>query len=147
MIFTRDTRPATRWRGTVVESTTTPSTRKRTRTSVLLGSKWTSEAPRSHRVGDHRVHELDHRRLVGGLAQLDHLGGRLLGLVLDLLHRLLQLRQLADQRVDVRRRGDRAAHVVAGAPSRMSSSASTFAGSAIATSSVRRSAKAIGTAR
>ena len=46
MILIRDTRPDVRWRGTVVESNTTPSTRKRTRMSVARGSKWMSEAPR-----------------------------------------------------------------------------------------------------
>ncbi len=47
MIFTRDTRPATIPRGTVVVSLTTPSTRKRTRIDLSSGSKWMSEAPRS----------------------------------------------------------------------------------------------------
>ena len=46
MILIRETSPATRCRGTVVESDTTPSTRKRTRMSPPRGSKWMSEAPR-----------------------------------------------------------------------------------------------------
>ena len=46
MILMREISPEMRWRGTVVESNTTPSTRKRTRMSWSLGSKWTSETPR-----------------------------------------------------------------------------------------------------
>ena len=45
MIFTRDTTPATMRRGIVVLSLSTPSTRKRTRISRPSGSKWRSEAP------------------------------------------------------------------------------------------------------
>ena len=74
MILMREISPEIRWRGTVVESNTTPSTRKRTRMSWPLGSKWTSDTPAAHGVGDHGVHELHDRRLVGRLAQLDHLG-------------------------------------------------------------------------
>ena len=68
----------------------------------------------AHGVGDHRVDELDDRRLVGLVAQLDHLGGARVGLLLELLDRVAEARQLADQRVDVLGRGDRAAHLVAG---------------------------------
>ena len=46
MILMREISPEIRWRGTVVESNTTPSTRKRTRMSWSLGSKWTSDTPR-----------------------------------------------------------------------------------------------------
>ena len=46
MILMRETSPNISWRGTVVESNTTPSTRKRTRMSPARGSKWMSEAPR-----------------------------------------------------------------------------------------------------
>ena len=37
------------------------------------GSKWMSEAPLLDRLGDDRVDELDDRRVVGRLAQLDDL--------------------------------------------------------------------------
>ena len=47
MILIRDTSPEARRRGTVAESTTTPSIRKRTRMSPSRGSKWMSEAPRA----------------------------------------------------------------------------------------------------
>ncbi len=104
MIFTRDTRPATRCarHGRGVDHDAVDA--KAHAHVGAAGLEVDVGGAAAHRVGDHRVHQLDHRRLVGGLAQLDHLGGRLLGLLLDLLHRLLQLRQLADQRVDVRGR-------------------------------------------
>ena len=60
--------------GIVAASCSTPSTRKRTRSSRPSGSKWMSEAPCSTRLGDDRVDELDDRRVVGGLAQVDDLG-------------------------------------------------------------------------
>jgi hypothetical protein len=63
-------------------------------------------------VGDHGVHELHDRRLVGRLAQLDHLG--LVVVLLDLVDGALERAQLVDQRVDVLGRGDSAAHVVPG---------------------------------
>ncbi len=47
MIFTRETTPATIRRGIEVVSESTPSTRKRTRMSRPSGSKWMSEAPSS----------------------------------------------------------------------------------------------------
>ena len=47
MILTRETTPAAILRGTVVMSWSTPSTRKRTRTSRPSGARWMSEAPRS----------------------------------------------------------------------------------------------------
>ena len=46
MILMRDTTPGIMRRGTVVDSDTTPSTRKRTRISRSSVSKWMSEAPR-----------------------------------------------------------------------------------------------------
>ena len=46
MSLMRETNAATRFFGTVVESNTTPSTRKRTRKLPRRGSKWMSEAPR-----------------------------------------------------------------------------------------------------
>ena len=71
MIFTRETTPATIRRGIVVVSLSTPSMRKRTRMSfVSPGSKWMSDAPSSTACGDHRVDELDDRRVLGGLADL-----------------------------------------------------------------------------
>ena len=71
-----------------------------------------SEAPPANGVGDHGVHELHDGRLVGGLAQLDHLG--LVLLVVQLVHGPLERPELLDQRGDVLRRGDGAAHFVAG---------------------------------
>ena len=47
MILMREITPGTMRRGTVVESASTPSTRKRTCMSRSAGSKWMSEAPRS----------------------------------------------------------------------------------------------------
>ena len=47
MIFTRLMTPGTIRRGTVAESWRTPSTRKRTRSSLPSGARCTSEAPRS----------------------------------------------------------------------------------------------------
>jgi hypothetical protein len=55
-----------------------------------------------HGVGDDRVDELYDRRLIGRLAQLDHLGrGLLLGVLVDLLDRLLERREAGDQRLNV----------------------------------------------
>ncbi len=65
----------------------------------------------THRIGDHRVHELHHRRVVRGLAQLDDLG--LLLDVVDLVDRARERSEVLDQRVDVLGRGDRSAHLVA----------------------------------
>ncbi len=45
MIFTRLMTPETMRRGTVAESWRTPSMRKRTRSSLPSGERWTSEAP------------------------------------------------------------------------------------------------------
>ena len=47
MIFTRETTPAVMRLGIVVVSRSTPSTRKRTRMSRPSGSKWMSDAPSS----------------------------------------------------------------------------------------------------
>ena len=47
MILMRETTPATIRCGTVVETDSTPSMRKRTRRARPSGSKWMSEAPRS----------------------------------------------------------------------------------------------------
>ncbi len=46
MILIREISPVASRFGTVAESTTTPSTRKRTRRSPPLGSRWMSEVPR-----------------------------------------------------------------------------------------------------
>ena len=59
------------------------------------------------RLGDDRVHELDDRRVLGGLAQVDDLGGAGLVLLLDrLLDGVIEAVQLGDQRGDVLARGD-----------------------------------------
>ena len=71
---------------------------------------------RLHRLGDDLVDELDDRRLVAALAQLDDLGGAGRRLLLELggLDDVVQARQAADQLDDVLARGDGRPHVVAG---------------------------------
>ena len=70
------------------------------------------------RLRDDLVDQLDDRRVVGGLAQVDDLGGVALFLLLDLAVLLgddvLEPVQARDQVGDVLRRGDRDAHLVAG---------------------------------
>jgi hypothetical protein len=61
------------------------------------------------------VHELDHGCLVGGLTQLDHLGGdALVGLLPDLLHLVAERGEPGDEGLDVLGRGHRPAHLVVG---------------------------------
>ena len=110
MILIRETRPETRWRGTVVESNTTPSTRKRTRMSLARGSKWMSEAPRrtasaitawtSFTTG---ASSADSRSSMTSASTS----------LLDLVDRARERSEVLDQGVDVLGRGDRAAHLVA----------------------------------
>ena len=117
MIFTRETTPEIIRFGTRAASYSTPSTRKRTRISPSSGSKWMSEAPSLDRLAEDRVDELDHRRVVGRLAQLGDLAALAL-VVLLLVDRLgdraLERVQAADQRVDVVLGGDRDAAVEPG---------------------------------
>ena len=112
MILMREISPEIRCRGTVVESNTTPSTRKRTRMSWPLGSKWTSDTPRrtasaitactSFTIG---ASSADSRSSITSASYV---------LLLDLGDGAGERAELLDQRVDVLRRGDRAAHLVAG---------------------------------
>ena len=98
----------------MVESITTPSMRKRTRMSPWRGSKWMSEAPR---VTASAITVCT--SLTTGASSADSrssmtwAGVLLLGLV-DLLHRLVEARELADHGLDVLGGGHRAAHLVAG---------------------------------
>ena len=73
MIFTRETTPAAMRRGTVVMSCSTPSTRKRTRSSRPSGERCTSDAPALDGLGDDLVDELDDGGVFGGLVQGDDL--------------------------------------------------------------------------
>ena len=67
------------------------------------------------RLGDDRVHQLDDRRVLGGLAQVDDLGGIVLVLLLDgLLDRVVEAIELGDERRDVLARGDRGADLETG---------------------------------
>ena len=115
MILMRETTPATIRLGTVVASVSTPSTRIRTRISrpaaldLRLGLEVDVGGAALGRLGDDRVHELDHRRVVGGLAQVDdlHRSGAVVVLLDRLLDRVLEAVHARDQRGDVLGRGDR----------------------------------------
>ena len=109
MILMRETTPETIRFGTRAASCRTPSTRKRTRISSSSGSKWMSDAPSVDRLAEDRVDELDHRRVVGGLAQLGDVAelGLLLVLVDRLGDRALERVEAPDQRLDVLAGGDR----------------------------------------
>ena len=76
MIFTRLMTPETMRRGTVAESWRTPSMRKRTRSSLPVGREVDVGGALLDGLGDDPVDELDDRRVVGGLAQVDDLGAR-----------------------------------------------------------------------
>ena len=114
MIFTRETVPATMRRGMWVLSRSTPSTRKRTRMSRPSRLEVDVRGAVLDTLGDDRVHELDHGRVVRGLADL----GDLVDLVLALLHRgghgVVELAHAADQAVDVLDPGDHGQNLVAG---------------------------------
>ena len=107
----RDEAGRCRWRGTVVESNTTPSTRKRTRMSCPRGSKWMSEAPRrtasaitsctSFTTG---ASSADSRSSITSASYSSSSSSCT----------ALESAELLDQRVDVLGRRDRAAHLVAG---------------------------------
>ena len=108
MILMRETTPATIRFGTVVASVSTPSMRIRTRTRssarrVGLGLEVDVGGAALGGLGDDRVDELDDRRVVGGLAQVDdllELGAR--RVLLDRLgDRVLEAVHARDQRVDV----------------------------------------------
>ena len=67
MILMREmTRRATMRRGTVAASLSTPSTRKRTRISLLVGLEVDVRGAALDRLGDDLVDELDDRRVVAG---------------------------------------------------------------------------------
>ena len=85
------------------------------------------------RLGDDRVDELDHRRVVRGLADLGDLGELLLALLDGRGDRVVEPAHAPDQALDVVRRGHHRPHLVPVISFR-SSSASTFDGSDIATS-------------
>ena len=112
MILIRDTRPeieVARHGGRVEHHAVDPAAHPHL---VRIGLEVDVGGAAAHRVRDHRVHELHDRRVVGRLAQLDHL--RLDLVVLDLVDRALERPEVLDQRVDVLRRGDGAADLEAG---------------------------------
>ena len=74
MILMREITPLTMRRGTVVASLRTPSTRKRTRMLGPVGLEVDVGGAALDRLGDDLVDELDDRRVVGRLAQVDDLG-------------------------------------------------------------------------
>ena len=98
MILTRDTRPATIARATVVESLTTPSMRKRTFIPPGRGSKWMSEAPRSTASAT-----IEWTSLTTGASSADSRSSMTSasGCSLELLDAVAQPRQPAEQHVDV----------------------------------------------
>ena len=115
MILMREITPGTICLGTVVASVSTPSTRIRTRISraapaarVGLGLVVDVRGAAFGGLRDDRVHELDDRRVVGGLAQVDDLlVGRARLVLLDrLLDGVLEAIHAHDQRGDVLGRGD-----------------------------------------
>ena len=123
MILMRETTPGTIFLGTVVASVSTPSTRIRTRISrarppgrVGLGLVVDVGGAALGRLRDDRVHELDDRRVVGGLAQVDDLleGRARLALLDRLGDRVLEAVHAHDQRDDVLRGGDRRPDVEVG---------------------------------
>ena len=115
MIFTRLMTPLTMRRGTVAESMSTPSMRKRTRSSLAVGRQVHVRRALLDGLGDDPVDELDDRRVLGRVEQLDDLGAALL-LLLEAgrLDDVVQAREARDERGDVLARGDRRAHLVAG---------------------------------
>ena len=112
MIFTRETSPATCWRGTVVESYTTPSMRKRTRMSLARGSKWMSEAPR--RTASAITEWTSLTTGASSAWSRSSMTSASSSSSSTSSTASPSVRELADQRVDVLGRGDRAAHLVAG---------------------------------
>ncbi len=114
MIFTRETTPAAIRRGTVVMSCSTPSMRKRTRTSLPSGAKWMSLAPALDRLADDLVDELDDGRVFGALVQRDDLAVLLLLQLLGRADDVFEPVQARDQRGDVVGRGNPDAHLVPG---------------------------------
>ena len=70
MILIRETTPAIIRFGTRAASCRTPSTRKRTRISLLAGLEVDVGGALGGGLAEDRVDELDHRRVVGRLAQL-----------------------------------------------------------------------------
>ena len=112
MILMREMTPATRRRGMRVASASTPSTRKRTTSSPRDGLEVDVGGALVDALRDERVDELDDRRLVGGLAEVDDLrplvgDGLLDDHVVDLVH-------APDERADVLLRRDGGADLVAG---------------------------------
>ena len=115
MIFTRETAPAAIRRGTVVMSCSTPSMRKRTRTSRAVGREVDVRCTPLDGLADDLVDELDDGRVLGALVKRYDLGAvfffvLLLGRADDVFEAV----EPRDQRGDVIRRRDRDAHLVAG---------------------------------
>ena len=113
MILIREMTPETIRLGTVASSVRTPSIRIRTRSSGRpapsdAGLEVDVRRAALSGLGDDRVDELDDRRVVGRLAQVDDLQrpGALLVLVDRLLDRVLEAVHARDQRGDVLGRGD-----------------------------------------
>ena len=117
MIFMREITPPAIRRGTVVASCSTPSTRKRTRSSRPSGARWMSEAPRSTAWATIWLTSLttgassavSRRSTTSALAPFLRLD-----LAVLLGDDVLEPVQPRDQRGDVLRRRDRDAHLVAG---------------------------------
>ncbi len=113
MIFTRETMPATIRRGMLVglaEHAVDPEAHAHLAT---VGLEVDVGGAILHRLGDDRVHELDHRRVLGGLADVGDRGALLLLLLLHRLgHRVVEPAHAADQAGDVVRRRHHRAHLV-----------------------------------
>ncbi len=108
MILMRETTPGTIFLGTVVASVSTPSTRIRTRISRAaaaagVGLRLVVDVGGAALggLGDDRVHELDDRRVVGGLLEVDDLlvARARLALLDRLGDRVLEAVHAHDQRV------------------------------------------------
>ena len=118
MILMRETTPGTIFLGTVVASVSTPSTRMRTRISraPVLGLVVDVGSAALGGLGDDRVNELDDRRVVGRLLEVDDLlVVRARRVLLDRLgDRILEPVHAHDQRSDVLGRGHRRTDVEVG---------------------------------
>ena len=96
-------------------------------------------------LGDERVHELDDRRVLGGVAQVEDLGALVVLVDALLDDDVVEGVQALDELMDVLGRRDRRADLVAG-DQRDVVDGEHVPGSLIATSSVRSSMKRTGTA-
>ena len=108
MTLMRLTTPATIARGTTCASFSTPSMRRRTRIESDLRLEVDVRRALLHRLGDDLVRELDDRRVVDRLAQIDDLGlGELvLGAVDEVGDDVLHAPQAADEGLQILTAGD-----------------------------------------